>query len=120
MMDLENALRILATSPVAKDREAIARLEKVSHQDISSILNSLEDLSLLAIKIQDTESIEIVRNRKKGSIISAGLVFSGLSCLIVTCFKPDIAIAVVPVAFITGAAAQNLILINQEKPSSCR
>lgn len=112
MIELSEALTILATSPVAKDREAIARLEKVAKADINRIVGELENQSTLA-EIGLFNSLQERRKLTTRIIVSAGLMVSGLSCLIAILFRPNLAIAVTPIGFVTGAAAQSLALTNE-------
>jgi hypothetical protein len=112
MIELSEALSILATSPVAKDREAIARLEKVAQADINRIVGELENQSTLA-QIGLFDSLGERRKLAKNMIVSAGLMCSGLSCLIAILFRPGLAIAITPIGFITGAAASSFLLANE-------
>jgi preprotein translocase subunit SecF len=114
MIDLADALTILATSPVAKDREAIARLEKVAQEDIQSIMQRLENQSVLVESIE-LNSVEQSRQLAKTLIVSAGLMCGGLSCLVTIWFRPSLALAVVPVGFVVGASAQSIALVNEAR-----
>ncbi|MHC5897188.1 hypothetical protein [Nostoc sp.] len=117
MIELSEALTTLATSPVAKDREAIARLEKAAQVDINRILGELENQSMLA-EIGLFDSLHERRRLTRKMILSAGLMCSGLSCLITIWLRPGYAIAITPIGFITGAAASSLMLANEAKNSS--
>ena len=117
MIELHNALTIFATSSVAKDRDAITRIEKVAQEDIHSIVQRLENQSVLVESV-GFGSIEQSRQLAKTLIISAGLMCGGLSCLITIWFKPSVAIAVAPIGFITGAAAQSIALANETRKSN--
>ncbi|MFN6475294.1 hypothetical protein [Nostoc sp. DedQUE07] len=112
MIELSEALTILATSTVAKDREAIARLEKVAQADIKKILGELENQSTLA-EIGLFNSLQERRKLMTKIIVSAGLMCSGLSCLVTIWFRPSLAIAVIPVGFVMGGAASSLVLANE-------
>jgi hypothetical protein len=114
MIDLSNALTILATSPVAKDREAIARLEKVVGEDIQTIVQRLANQSVL-VESFEFNSVERSRHLAKRLIISAGLMCGGLSCLVTIWFRPSLAITVVPIGFVVGAAAQSMVLVNEAR-----
>ncbi|MEH2102542.1 MAG: hypothetical protein V7K76_22880 [Nostoc sp.] len=114
MIELSEALTILATSPVAKDREAIARLEKTAQTDIHSIVKGLENQSTLA-EIGLFDSLGERRKATTRLIVSAGLMCSGLSCIVAILFRPNLAIAITPVGFITGAATSSLILANETR-----
>lgn len=109
MSQLSEALTILATSSVAKDREAIARLEKATQASLESILSELDNQTTLA-EIGLHNSLHERRELTKRMILSAGLMCAGLSCLITIWLRPGLALAVTPVGFITGAAAQSLSL----------
>ncbi|AUB37438.1 hypothetical protein COO91_03383 [Nostoc flagelliforme CCNUN1] len=115
MSQLSDALTILATSPVAKDREAIARLEKASQANLDSILRELDNQATLA-EIGLFDSLGERRKLTKRIIVSAGLMCSGLSCLITIWLRPSLAMptaasyAVTPIGFITGAAASSFVL----------
>lgn len=117
MSQLSDALTILATSPVAKDREAIARLEKASQANLDSILRELDNQATLA-EIGLLDSLGERRKLTKRIIVSAGLMCSGLSCLITIWLRPSLAIAVTPIGFVTGAAASSLMLANEGKKSN--
>ncbi|MEH1789875.1 hypothetical protein [Nostoc sp.] len=117
MIELHEALTILATSPVAKDREAIARLEKVAQADINRIIGELENQSTLA-EIGLFDSLGERRKATTRLIVSAGLMCSGLSCLIAILFRPNLAIAITPIGFITGSAASSFMLANEARNSS--
>ncbi|QLE47901.1 hypothetical protein FD724_07645 [Nostoc sp. C057] len=112
MTELSEALKILATSPVAKDREAIARIEKVAQADIHAIVQTLDNQSTLA-EIGLFNSLEERRKLTTRFIVSAGLMCSGLSCLITIWFRPSLAITITPIGFITGAAASSFLLANE-------
>ncbi|MEH1973980.1 MAG: hypothetical protein V7L02_12430 [Nostoc sp.] len=112
--NLTEALAILATSPVAKDREAITRLEKVLGEDINTTVQRLANQSVLVESIE-FNSIEQSRQIARRLIVSAGLTVSGLSCLAAILFRPNLAIAVTPIAFVTGAAAQSVSLVNEKR-----
>ncbi|MHC5916179.1 MAG: hypothetical protein ACYTXE_35445 [Nostoc sp.] len=116
MIELSEALTILATSPVAKDREAISRLEKVAEEDIKTIVQRLANQSLLVESVQ-FDSIEQSRKLVKGLIVATGLMCGGILCLITIWFKPSAAIAVAPIGFITGAA-QSIALANEARKSN--
>ncbi|MEH2147285.1 hypothetical protein [Nostoc sp.] len=114
MIELSEALTILATSPVAKDREAIARLEKVAQADINRIVGELENQSTLA----ENGLFNSLQERRKLTariIVSAGLMCSGFSCLVTIWFRPSLAIIVTPVGFITGAAASSFVSANEAR-----
>ncbi|PHM07598.1 hypothetical protein [Nostoc sp. 'Peltigera malacea cyanobiont' DB3992] len=117
MIELHNALTILATSSIAKDRDAIARLEKAAQQDIHAIVQRLENQSVLVESVE-FGSIEQSRKLAKMLIISAGLMCSGLSCLLTIWLRPGLAIAVAPIGFITGAAGQSIALANEARKSN--
>ncbi|WP_157816393.1 hypothetical protein [Nostoc flagelliforme] len=117
MIELSEALTILATSPVAKDREAISRLEKVAEEDIKTIVQRLSNQSLLVESVQ-FDSIEQSRKLVRGLIVATGLMCGGISCLITIWFKPSVALAVTPIGFITGAAAQSIALANEARKSN--
>ncbi|MHC5756160.1 MAG: hypothetical protein ACYTXF_37200 [Nostoc sp.] len=112
MIELSNALTILATSPVAKDREAIARLEKAAQADLNRILGELENQSTLA-EIGLSNLLQERRKLTTRIIVSAGLMCSGVSCLVTIWFRPSLAIAVIPVGFVVGGAASSLTLANE-------
>lgn len=112
MIELFHALTILATSPIAKDREAIARLEKASQTDLQTILKTLDNQCTLA-ELVLFDSLGERRKLAKKRVISAGLMCAGLSCLATLWFRPSLAVAVTPVGFITGAAAQSLSLASK-------
>jgi hypothetical protein len=117
MRQLSEALTILATSSVAKDRDAIARLEKAAQADINRILGELENQSTLA-EIGLHDSLAERRNLTTRMITSAGLMCAGLSCLITIWLRPGIAIAVIPVGFVTGAATSSLMLASEGRKSN--
>ncbi|AUB36017.1 hypothetical protein COO91_01916 [Nostoc flagelliforme CCNUN1] len=113
-MKLSNALTILATSPVSKDREAIARLEKTAQRSIQEIMGELENQSTLA-EFGLHNLLEEKRKATTKMIVSAGLFCSGLSCLITIWLRPGLAFAITPIGFITGAAASSLVLANESR-----
>ncbi|MFN6474373.1 MAG: hypothetical protein RMY36_032470 [Nostoc sp. SerVER01] len=115
MKKLEEVLASLATSPVSKDREAIARIEKLTGEDISTIIRRLENESVLANVLQDRLS-EDIRRRTKMLILSAGLMSAGISCMLTIWFRansPYLPIAITPLAFITGVSAQTINLLRK-------
>ena len=114
MIHLSEALTILATSPIAKDREVIGRLEKVTQANLDTILAELDNQTTLA-EIGLLDSLRERRELTKRIIVSAGLMCAGLSCLITIWLRPGLAIAVTPIGFITGAAASSLVLANESR-----
>jgi hypothetical protein len=114
-MELQKALRTLATSSVIADRTAIARIEKATGENISTILEELENQDFVVLS-WESESPDQHKKRVKSLIISTGLMCAGLSCLLTVWFRPNspyLPIAVTPIAFVTGAAAQSMNLLRK-------
>ena len=114
MIELSDALTILATSSIAEDRKAIARLEKVTGKDILSIVREIENQSAMVGNAQ-IDFVKQSRRLARTALLSAGLMCGGISCLITILFRPGVAIAVAPVGFVVGAAAQSMVLVNNER-----
>lgn len=112
MIELSNVLTILATSPVAKDREVITRLEKVAGEDIQTIVQRLANQSVLVESVE-FNSVEQSRQLARRLIVCCGLMCSGISCLVTIWLRPSLAIAVVPIGFVVGASAQSIVLVNE-------
>lgn len=114
MVELSDALTILATSSVAKDREAITRLEKVTKEDILATVQRLENNKAMVENAQ-VDLVEQSRRLARAALLSAGLMCGGICCLITILFRPSAAITVAPVGFVVGAAAQSMVLVNSER-----
>ena len=114
MVELSDALTILATSSVAKDREAITRLEKVTKEDILVTIGRLENSEAMVENAQ-ADLIEQSQRLARVALLSTGLMCGGLCCLVTIWLRPSLAIAVAPVGFVVGAAAQSMVLVNNER-----
>ncbi|MEH1777178.1 MAG: hypothetical protein V7L24_30460 [Nostoc sp.] len=104
----------MATSPIAKDREVVERIEKQSGQQIYDILRELDDQDL-SLQVYQENSMIQPKGTDKQLIVSFGLLCAGISCMGSLYFKPEMAIAVTPIAFVTGAAAQSVSLVNEKR-----
>lgn len=118
-MNLSDVLRNMATSSIAKDREAIARIEKAAGKDVYDILQKLESQELIVVNFETDVLFSLDKERTSESaqfkqlILSAGLMSAGLLCLVSLLFKPSIAIAVTPIGFVVGAASKHISLTNE-------
>ncbi|RCJ20179.1 hypothetical protein A6S26_05505 [Nostoc sp. ATCC 43529] len=112
-MKLQEALTSLATSPVSKDREAITRIERITGEDINTIIGRLENESVLVNVLEGQLSAD-TKQQNMMLIASCGLMCGGLCCLLMILIRPNFAILSAPVGLVTGAAAESVSLLRNE------
>lgn len=101
---LTKTLRELATSPVQKDREAIARIEKASGTSIIDLLEAAEN-NHLALEVYSENQQKSIKMKSRIAIVASGFVGAGIVGIFGLWMRPNVTVPSVVLAFASGASA---------------